>query len=122
MLKTSGCAQDGVVWLNDGIREVLSRVDSELQFRLLTIVGTETFHQQRGESGSRASAEAVEYQEALETSALIGQLADAVEYQIDDFFANGVVATSVVVGSIFLTSDELFWVKQLTVGSSADLI
>jgi hypothetical protein len=64
----------------------------------------------------------VEDQEALETSALIGQLADTVKYQVDYFFANGVMATSIVVGSIFLASDELFWVEQLTVGSSADLI
>jgi hypothetical protein len=64
----------------------------------------------------------VEDQEALETSALISQLADAVKYEIDDFLANGVVTTGIVVGSILLSSDELFWVKQLTVGSSTDLI
>jgi hypothetical protein len=64
----------------------------------------------------------VEDQEALETSALISQLADAVKYKVDDFLANGVVTTSVVVGGIFLASDQLFGVEQLAVGTSADFI
>ena len=44
------------------------------------------------------TAKAVEDQEALETSTLIGQFTDSVEYEINDFLADGVVATSVVVG------------------------
>jgi len=64
----------------------------------------------------------VEDEEALETGALIGQLSDAVEYQVDDFLSNGVVTTGVVVGGIFLSSDQLFRVEELAVGSSSDLI
>jgi hypothetical protein len=64
----------------------------------------------------------VEDQESLKTRALISQLADAVEYEVDDLFADGVVTTGVVVGGIFLAGDELLGVEQLTVSSSADLI
>jgi hypothetical protein len=64
----------------------------------------------------------MEDQEALETGALIGELADAVEDQVDDFLANGVVTTSVVVGGVFLAGDQLLGVEQLTVGSGADFI
>jgi hypothetical protein len=64
----------------------------------------------------------VEDQEALETSALISQLADAVKYKVDDFLANGVVTTGVVVGGIFLASDQLLRVEELAVGTSADFI
>jgi hypothetical protein len=64
----------------------------------------------------------VEDKEALETSAVIGELADTVEAEIDDFLANGVVATSVVVGGIFLTRNQLLRVEELTVGTSADLL
>jgi hypothetical protein len=64
----------------------------------------------------------VEDQEALETSALIGQFADAVKDKVDDFLANGVVTTSVVVGGIFLASDQLLGVEELAVGASADFI
>ena len=38
----------------------------------------------------------------LETGALVGELADAVEDEVDNFFADGVVATGVVVGGVFL--------------------
>jgi len=64
----------------------------------------------------------VEDEESLETSTLISQLPDSVKNQVDDFLTNGVVTTGVVVGGIFLTGDELFWVEQLTVGTSSDLI
>ena len=64
----------------------------------------------------------MEDEESLETSALISQLPDAVKHQVDDFLADGVVTTGVVVGGIFLTSDQLFGVEQLTVGTGADLI
>jgi hypothetical protein len=64
----------------------------------------------------------VEDQETLETSTVVGELADTVQSQVDEFFTDGVVTTGVVVGSIFLTSDQLFGVEQLTVGTSADFI
>ena len=53
----------------------------------------------------------MEHKESLETSALVGKLANAIQNQVDDFFANGVVATSVVVGGILLAGDELFGVE-----------
>jgi hypothetical protein len=64
----------------------------------------------------------VEDEEALETGALVSQLTDAVEYQVDDFLADGVVTTSVVIGSILLASDQLLRMEELTVSSSTDLI
>src|SRR5688572_30316577 len=58
----------------------------------------------------------------LETSALIGQLADAVEHDVDDLLANCVVATGVVVGGILLTGDQLLRVEELAVSTRANLI
>jgi len=58
----------------------------------------------------------------LETSALIGELSDSVEAEINDFFTNGVVTTGEVVGGILLAGDELFWVEELSVGTSADFV
>jgi len=60
--------------------------------------------------------------EALETSAVIRELPDAVKDKVDDLLADGVVATSIVVGSIFLSRDELLRVVELAVGASADFI
>ena len=64
----------------------------------------------------------MEDEESLKTSALLRQLADSVQDQVNDLLANGVVATGVVVGSIFLSSDQLLGMEKLTVGSHPDLI
>jgi hypothetical protein len=39
----------------------------------------------------------------LETCALISELSDSVEAEIDDFLTNGVVSSGEVVGGIFLS-------------------
>jgi len=61
-------------------------------------------------------------QETLKTGAVIGQLTDPVQAQVNDLLTDGVVTTGEVVGGIFLTGDQLFRVEQLTVGSGTDLI
>ena len=60
----------------------------------------------------------MEDEESLETSALISQFPDSVQAKVNNLLADGVVTTSVVVGSILLSSDELFGVEELSVGSS----
>ena len=64
----------------------------------------------------------MEDEEALQTGALVGQLTDPVEDEVDDLLADGVVAAGVVVGSVLLASDELLGVEELTVGAGADLV
>ena len=64
----------------------------------------------------------MEDHESLETGAVIGEFADAVKHQIDDFFADGVVTTGIVVGSIFLAGDKLLRVVKLAVSTGTDFI
>jgi hypothetical protein len=59
------------------------------------------------------------HDKALQTRAVVGQLADAVQDQVNDLLADGVVATGVVVGGVFLTRNQLLWVVDGMVGSSA---
>ena len=47
----------------------------------------------------------------LKPRALIGQFANPVEHKINDFLSDGVVTTSIVIGSIFLSSYELLGMK-----------
>lgn len=61
-------------------------------------------------------------EESLKTTAVVSEATDSVENSVDQFLSDGVVTTSVVVGGIFLSGDHLFWMEQLLVGSSADLI
>ena len=50
------------------------------------------------------------------------QLSDSIQDQVDNLFADGVVASGIIIGCIFLSSDQLLWVKKLPVGSRAHLI
>ena len=50
------------------------------------------------------------------------QLANPVQDKVNDFLANGVMTTSIVVSSIFFASDQLLRMKELAVCTSADLI
>ena len=64
----------------------------------------------------------MEHQETLKTCALISEFSDSVEAQVDDFSTNGVVSSGEVVGSVFLSGNELLRVEELSVGSGSDLI
>lgn len=46
------------------------------------------------------------------------QLTDTIQHRINAFLANGVVATGIVIGCIFLSSDQLFRMKKFPEGAS----
>jgi hypothetical protein len=114
--------QNGVVRLNDGSRDLRSREDSETQLGLLAVVNRQALQEEGAQTRASTTTNSVEDEETLETSAVVSQLADTVEDEIDHLLANGVVTTSVVAGSILLARDELLRVEELTVGTSTDLI
>jgi hypothetical protein len=114
--------QNGVVGLNDGSRDLRGREDSETQLGLLAVVNGQALQEEGAETRASTTTDSVEDEETLETSAVVSQLADTVEDEIDHLLANGVVTTSVVAGSILLARDELLRVEELTVGTSTDLI
>ena len=64
----------------------------------------------------------MEDEEPLETRALVGQLADAVQHEVHDFLPDRVVPTCVVVRSILLAGDQLLRMEQLAVGARANLV
>ena len=97
-----------------------SWVDAELKFRLLAIVDRQPLHQKRSEAGPGAATEGVEDQEALEAGAVVRQLPDPVQHQVDDLLAHGVVPPGVVVRSVLLPGDQLLGVEQLTVCAGPD--
>lgn len=50
------------------------------------------------------------------------QLTDTIKHHINAFFANGIVATGIVISCIFLSSDQLFWMKKFPEGPSPHFI
>ena len=70
----------------------------------------------------RPSSKSVEDHESLETRALVRLLAQAIEHEVHDLLADGVVTPGVVVGGILLAADHLLGVEELAVGPTLDLI
>jgi hypothetical protein len=64
----------------------------------------------------------VENKEALKPGALIGHLSETIRSSFNEVLADGVVTPGIVVGSILLPGNELFWVKQLAICSAANLV
>ena len=114
--------ENGVVRLNDGSGDLRGRIDGEAELGLLSVVDGESFEKEGSESGTGSTSDGVEHKEALETGALVSELSDSVEAEVDDFLSNGVVTSGEVVGSVFLSGDELLGVEELSVGSGSDLV
>ena len=57
-----------------------------------TVVDRETLEEEGAQAGAGAAADGVEGKEALQAGAVVGQLADAVEDEVDDLLADGVCA------------------------------
>jgi hypothetical protein len=122
VLKKRVSGEDGVVWLNNGGGDLWGWVDGETKLGFLSIIDGKSLEEERSETGSGTTSDGVEDEETLETSALIGELSDSIEAEIDDFFTNGVMSSGEVVGSVFFTGDELLWMEELSVGSGSDFI
>ena len=95
--------QDRVVGLNDGSGDLRRGVDGETKLALLAVVDGKTFEEEGSETGTSTSTDGVEHKEALETSAVVSELSNPVEAEINDLLADGVVTSGEVVGGIFLS-------------------
>lgn len=107
VLKSGVSSQNGVIWLDNGCSNLRRRIDTEFELALLAVVDRETLHQQRTEAGPSATTEGVEDEETLETSATICNTSNLVEDLVDEFLADSIVTTSIIVGRILLASDHL---------------
>jgi len=122
VLEEGVSGEDGVVWLNNGGGDLRGWVDGEAELGLLAVIDGESLEEEGSETGTGTSTDGVEDEEALETSALIGELSDSVEAEVNNLLTDGVVTTGEVVGGILLSGDELLGVEKLSVGTGTDLI
>ena len=114
--------EDRVVWLDNSGGDLGGGVDGEAELGLLAVINGKSLEEEGTETGSGTTTDGVEDEETLETSALIGELSDSVEAEVNDLLTDGVVTTGEVVGGVLLTRDELLGVEQLSVGTGTDLI
>jgi hypothetical protein len=88
VLKESVGGEHTVVRLNNRGRNLRGGVDSETQLGFLAIVNRKTLKEERTETRASASTNCIEYKKALETSAVISQLANAVQAEIHNLLTN----------------------------------
>ena len=122
VLKEGVSGEHRVVWLDDSGGDLWGWVDGESELGLLSVVDRESLEEEGSKTRSGTTSDGVEDEETLETSALISELSDSVEAEIDDLLTNGVVTSGEVVGGILLSGDELLWVEELSVSSGSHLI
>ena len=103
VLQKGVSGEHGVVWLDNGGGNLWGWVDGETELGFLTVINGKTFEEEGSETGTSSTTNSVEDEETLETSALIGELSDSVEAEINDFLTNGVMSSGEVVGGIFLS-------------------
>lgn len=115
-------AEDRVVRLDDSGGDLGGRVDGEAELGLLAVVDRQALEKQRGEARASATTSGVEAEEALQASAVVCELADTVEDQVNNLLADGVVATREVVRGVLLAGDQLLRVEELAVGARADFV
>mmetsp|Transcript_107338 Transcript_107338/g.336332 ORF Transcript_107338/g.336332 Transcript_107338/m.336332 type:complete len:286 (-) Transcript_107338:35-892(-) len=115
-------AEHGVVGLDNGRGHLGACPDGEGKLRLLAVVDREALQHQAAEAGAGAAAAGVEDHEALQPRAVVRELPDPVEHEVNDLLADGVVPAGKVVRSVFLPRDKLLRMKELPVGAGANLV
>ena len=97
VLQGGVCGKDRVVRLDYRCGDLRSWVDAELELALLAVVDRQSLHEQRTETGTSTTTEAVEDKEALETRAVVCNSPDLVQHLINELLADSVVPTCIVV-------------------------
>jgi hypothetical protein len=115
-------AQNRVVGLHDGSGDLRRWVDTEIELGFLSVIDGKSLQEQRTEARSSASSNGVEDEESLESSATISNFSDSLKGNINELLSNGVVTTSVVVGSIFLSRKELVGIEKLSISSASHFV
>ena len=95
MLESRVGRQNGVVGLNYGAGELWSRVYTELELGLLSVVSRESLKEQGTKAGSSSSTERVEDKESLQSRAVVRQPSQLVHDRINELLANSVMSTGI---------------------------
>merc|ERR1711981_459393 len=114
--------KDVIVRFHDSSGNLWSRSHGVRQLGLFAVVDGQTLQKKSAKTRAGTSASGVVHEETLQASAVVREFADSVEHKVDNFLANGVVTTSVVVSSVLFARDQPLRVVQLAVGTGADLI
>mmetsp|Transcript_7590 Transcript_7590/g.17414 ORF Transcript_7590/g.17414 Transcript_7590/m.17414 type:complete len:417 (+) Transcript_7590:484-1734(+) len=122
VLEESVGGEDRVVRLDNRSRNLRGRRDSEGELGFASVVNGEPLEKERTQTRSSTTSSGVEDKETLETSAVISELTDTIKDKIDNLLSGSVMSTSVVIGGVLLSIDDLLGMVKLTVGSVTHFI
>ena len=122
VLKGGVGGENGVVGLNNRGRVLGCRVDSKFKLGFLTVVDGKALKKQSTETGTGTTTTGVCEEEALEAGTVVSDTSNSVHDLVNKLLADSVVTTSVVVGSVFLASNELLRVEKVSVLASSHLV
>merc|ERR1719229_1923308 len=89
----------------------------KLSFDFFPVVHGQALKHETAEAGTRAATARMKDHEALQTSAVVSELPDAIEDEVDNLLPNRVMAAGKIVGCILFSRDELLWVEELPVSA-----
>jgi len=110
----------GVVWLDDGIRDLWGWHDGESGHDSVWVLFSDLGDEEGSHTGSGTTTEGVGDLETLEAIATFGFLSDDIEDGVDKLGTFGVMTLGPVVTGTGLSEDEVVWSEELTEWSSSD--
>jgi len=122
MLQQRVDTQDAVIGLDNSGGNLRAGPHGKGNLGFLTVINGQPLQHEATKTGSGTTTDSVVDDETLKTSTVVLQFPDPVQNKVDNFLTNGIVTPLEVVGSIFLTRDQLFRVEQLPVGTSPNFI
>merc|ERR1712019_44135 len=112
--------EGGVVWLNDGIRDLWGRHDGESGHDSVWVLFSDLGDEEGSHTGSGTTTEGVGDLDSLEAIATFGFLSDDIEDGVDELGTLSVVTLGPVVTGTGLSEDEVVWSEELTEWSGSD--
>lgn len=95
MLQSSVGSQHRVVGFNNGIGQSRSRINAELQLRLLAVVGGKALENESTKTGTSSTTKRVEDKEALQARTVVRETTDLIHNEVNLLLSNGVVSASI---------------------------
>merc|ERR1711934_936264 len=112
--------EGGVVWLNNGIRDLWGRHDGESGHDSIWVLFSDLGDEEGSHTGSGTTTEGVGDLETLEAIASFGFLSDNIKDGVDELGTLGVMTLGPVVTGTGLSEDEVVWSEELTEWAGSD--
>jgi hypothetical protein len=112
--------EGGVIWLDDGIRDLWGRHDGESGHDSIWVLFSDLGDEECSHTGSGTTTEGVGDLETLEAIASFGFLSYDIKDGVDKLGTLGVMTLGPVVTGTGLSEDKVVWSEELSEWSSSD--